>query len=132
MEFEDEINRVLDKIFLKSDNPEYLFNKANQCFIEEDYQNAKTFLRMAAERGHVKAMYNLGYMYHMGLGGDKDYREAVKWYQKAADKGDAAAQNNLGVCYKEGKGVKKAATLPNACLRYQLNKDLLLLKTILA
>lgn len=50
------------------------------------------FLRMAAEHEHVKAMYNLGYMLHMGLGGSKDYREAVSWYQKAADKGDAAAQ----------------------------------------
>ena len=109
MEYEDEINRVLEKIIIKNDDPEYLFGKANQCFIEEDYQSARMFLRMAAEHEHVKAMYNLGYMLHMGLGGSKDYREAVSWYQKAADKGDTAAQNNLGVCYKEGKGVKKSS-----------------------
>ena len=58
-----------------------------------------------AEAGDAEAQYNLGVMYHQGLGVEHDFREAVKWYQKAADQGYENGQSNLGVMYGMGKGV---------------------------
>jgi TPR repeat protein len=56
---------------------------------------------MAVE-GDAQAQFNLGLMYHGGLGLPRNEREAVKWYTKAAEGGYSPAQTYLVVGYEEG------------------------------
>ena len=72
-----------------------------------DYHTAVKEFQLSAERGDVKARYNLGVMYQLGLGVPQDDQEAVRWYRLAAEQGDASAQFKLGVIYDKGKGVLK-------------------------
>jgi len=72
-----------------------------------DYPTAVKEFQLSAERGDVKARYNLGVMYQLGLGVPQDDQEAIRWYRLAAEQGDASAQFKLGVMYDKGKGVLK-------------------------
>ena len=63
-------------------------------------------LQIAAQSGHLKAMYALGWMYYFGKGVDKDYAQAKHFFQQAADQQLPEAQHMLSVLYSEGKGVK--------------------------
>jgi len=75
--------------------------------VKQDYEQAVTWYRMAANQGYAKAQSNLGVMYDKGHGVKQDYNQAVKWYHKAADQGYAMAQDNLSIMYYEGFGVKQ-------------------------
>ena len=66
------------------------FNKAVQIWQD-----------MAVE-GDAQAQFNLGLMYHGGLGLPRNEYEAVKWYIKAAEGGYSPAQAYLVVGYEEG------------------------------
>ena len=61
---------------------------------------------MAAEGGHVEAMYDLGSIYDNGFGVTASQREAARWYRKAARRGHAPSQYNLATMYERGEGVK--------------------------
>ncbi len=85
----------------------------------------------SAEQGDADAQYNLGVMYHEGIGVTQDASEAVRWTRKAAEQGYAEAQYNLGVMYANGKGViedaseavrwyQKAAEQGDASAQYNL------------
>jgi TPR repeat protein len=71
----------------------------------QDFPEAVSWYRKAADQGDAFAQNNLGAMYDIGRGVPQDYAQAVSWYRKAADQGDAYAQNNLGVMYAKGQGV---------------------------
>ena len=65
-------------------------------------------IRAGADKGDVKAQYELGRAFFSGtLGVAKDEAEAVKWFRKAAEQNVADAQFSLGVCYANGRGVTK-------------------------
>ena len=51
--------------------------------------------RKAAEKGHMKAQYNLGLSYKLGDGVSVNRTEARKWLQKAADQGHENARKAL-------------------------------------
>ena len=69
-----------------------------------DYTAAKRIWTPLAERGDALAQYNLGLLYHHGLGVERGLFQAAKWYVRAAENGDADAQNNLAVMYSFGPG----------------------------
>jgi TPR repeat protein len=50
---------------------------------------------VAAARGEVTAMFNLGAMYEHGIGVGADIDMAKAWYQRAAAKGDPGARAAL-------------------------------------
>lgn len=62
--------------------------------------------RALADRGHLGACTNLGYMLANGLGTETDYAEARRWLLLAANGGNAAAIHNLGVMLHNGMGVQ--------------------------
>jgi hypothetical protein len=62
-----------------------------------------------AEKGDLKAHFDLAACYARGWGVAQDQAEAVKWVRKAADKGYPMAQFSLGNCYDNGNGVTKNA-----------------------
>jgi hypothetical protein len=62
---------------------------------EENFAEAATWFRKAAEQGDVDAMSKLAGCYWSGKGVDKSAREAINWWKQAADKGDEEATKNL-------------------------------------
>ncbi len=71
-----------------------------------EYVVARQLLAPLAEKGDVRAQFNIGYLYANGWGVQRDYAEAIEWYRKAADRGLAIAQHFLGMAYANGDGVR--------------------------
>ncbi|MCB9988483.1 MAG: SEL1-like repeat protein [Rhodospirillales bacterium] len=69
-----------------------------------DYKKAAQWFREAAIAGVGNARYNLGVLYHQGLGVDRNVDEAIRWYRAAAALGHPEAQYNLGIAHIEGIG----------------------------
>ena len=78
---------------------------AGQGGVKQDYARAAFWFHQAANQGVGNAAYNLGVLYHQGLGVKPDMKEAIKWYQQAAALGHPEAEYNLGIAYIEGVGV---------------------------
>lgn len=74
--------------------------------VTQNYDRAAFWFERAAENGIANAGYNLGVLYHQGLGFDPNVDAAMTWYKKAAEQGHPEAQYNLGIAYIEGIGVK--------------------------
>lgn len=77
----------------------------------QDYKKAAIWFQKAADQGIPNAAYNLGVLYHQGLGVDADIDEALRWYDMAAEMGHAEGQYNLGIAYIEGIGVSYDAEM---------------------
>ncbi len=73
--------------------------------VEQDFQRASKWFEQAAHRGIANARYNLGVLYHQGIGVDQDIDKAFTWYKTAAALGHPEAEYNLGIAYIEGIGV---------------------------
>jgi TPR repeat protein len=72
--------------------------------VPQDYAQALTWYRRAADQGEAGAQFMLGVIYDNGQGVPQDYAQAGHWYRKATDQGQADAQYNLGVMYEYGQG----------------------------
>lgn len=72
------------------------------------YESAEKQFMVLAEQGHAGARFELGLMFHRGIGFPQNYEHALKWYRLSASGGDARARNNLGVMYREGQGVERS------------------------
>jgi uncharacterized protein len=70
-----------------------------------DFRVAAVLFSPLAEKGDVRAQYNLGLLYASGLGVAHDYQAALKWHRLAAGQGHAGAQNALAQMYAKGHGV---------------------------
>ena len=73
--------------------------------VKQDYSRASHWFRKAADQGIANARYNLGVLYHQGLGVKTNMKEAMYWYEQASVLGHPEAQYNLGIAYIEGIGV---------------------------
>lgn len=73
--------------------------------VKQNYERALFWFEQAANAGVANAAYNLGVLYHQGLGTAPDLTKAIDWYGRAADLGHPEAQYNLGIAYIEGVGV---------------------------
>ena len=63
--------------------------------VEQNYEEAAKWWRLAAEQGNVKAQYNLGCSYEDGKGVEQNHEEAIKWYRLAAEQGEEDAKEAL-------------------------------------
>lgn len=72
---------------------------------KQNYERAAFWFEQAAKGGVANAAYNLGVIYHQGLGTKTDIGKAINWYKQAATQGHPEAQYNLGIAYIEGIGV---------------------------
>lgn len=75
--------------------------------VSQDYAEAATWYRLAAEQGFADAQTKLGWMLSQGEGVPQDYVEAAKWYHLAAEQGDTNAQALLGFMFRSGTGVRQ-------------------------
>jgi len=76
--------------------------KSFDAATEGDFKQAVMIWEDLAAAGNPQAQFNLGLMYHGGLGLPRDEEAAVKLYQMAAEGGYTAAQAYLVVGYEEG------------------------------
>ena len=73
-----------------------------EAFGEGDYITAHRIWKTLADKGKHSAQYNLGMLYHHGLGVKRQLSEAAKWYLRAAEGGMPAAQEAIGDFYASG------------------------------
>jgi TPR repeat protein len=83
---------------------EYMRWEARDETVESNLTESFKHLLNAANMGHPKAQYEVGFMYSSGRGVEQDYEQAREWYAKAAEKGHHPAQDNLGLLYEHGYG----------------------------
>jgi len=77
--------------------------------IAEDYKQAETWYRKAADQKNIAGELHLAALYRDGgVGFARDMTQAAAWYRKAADQGDPNAQATLGVLYSMGQGVAQS------------------------
>ncbi|MFM7008035.1 MAG: tetratricopeptide repeat protein [Betaproteobacteria bacterium] len=73
--------------------------------MRQDYGQAMTWYRRAADQGNPNAQFAIGVLYRKGLGVQADDKQAVNWYRKAAHQGHSAAENNLAYMLQMGQGI---------------------------
>jgi TPR repeat protein len=71
-------------------------NFANGVGAAQDFVQAASWYRKAAEQSHALAQFNLGRMYALGQGLPCDAAQSLLWIEKSANLGDAGAQFSLG------------------------------------
>lgn len=74
--------------------------------VEQNFDKAAFWFEEAANNGIPNASYNLGVLYHQGLGVKQDLSKALYWYREAAKQNHPEAQYNLGIAYIEGIGTE--------------------------
>ncbi len=85
----------------------YRYQLGRTYLAQGNIEAALDSLRKAADQGHVRALYQLGYMHQRGLGVPKDQTEANRLFQLASDKGDPLAMAALGRNHANGIGLPK-------------------------
>ncbi|HXE40791.1 MAG TPA: tetratricopeptide repeat protein [Azonexus sp.] len=77
---------------------------------KDEYRHAEEIARLykiAAERGHYKAIRNLAGLYVDGVGVEQDEREAVRLTERLIEMGVSDGYYNMGVFLQDGTGVKQ-------------------------
>lgn len=72
--------------------------------VKKDLTRAVFWFQEAADNGIANAKYNLGVLYHQGIGVKSDLSKALDLYSEAASLGHPEAQYNLGIAYIGGIG----------------------------
>jgi len=73
--------------------------------VNQDYDEAMTWFRKAADEGYSYALYAIGELYLGGYGVAEDSTEAAAWYQRASDAGEPNGHWSLALRYLYGDGV---------------------------
>ena len=68
---------------------------------------ARKAIQEAADKGHVRAVYELGYLASSGIGAPADATKANGFYAQASDKGDPYAMTAWGRALFDGVGVQR-------------------------
>jgi len=69
------------------------------------------YAKKAAERGDVRAQFDLGLMYAKGEGVVQNERLAFKYFHKAARQNHLEAKFYMGLSFAQGRGVRKQTQL---------------------
>ncbi len=73
--------------------------------VKQNLERAVFWFQEASNNGVANAKYNLGVLYHQGVGVPSDLGKAISLYKEAAELGHPEAQYNLGIANIEGIGV---------------------------
>lgn len=79
---------------------------SGQNGVQVNYNKAIKWFDEAAHQGVANAQYNLGVLFHHGLGINKDLARAILLYRVAAAAGHPEAQYNLAIAYIDGIGTE--------------------------
>ncbi len=72
--------------------------------VDQNFEKAAFWFLESSDQNVANAQYNLGVLYHQGLGKEQDLGRALYWYRNAAKLNHAEAQYNLGIAHIEGIG----------------------------
>jgi TPR repeat protein len=97
---------------------------AGRAGVTQNFEKAALWFREAADQKIANAAYNLGVLYHQGLGVEKDLDRALYWYREAAKLGHPEAQYNLGIAYIEGIGTEYNAQTAAAFFESAANQGI--------
>ena len=78
---------------------------------EERVSQQFLFAKRAAEKGNVRAQFDLAMMYLTGKGVRKNEQLAFKYFHTAARNNSVEAKFQMGLNFSEGRGVKKQEQL---------------------
>ena len=73
---------------------------------EIDLNKAVYNCKLAADKGHVKAMFNYGLLLNDGKSVIVDKKEAARYMKLAADRGHSQAMHKYAIMLEKGEGVK--------------------------
>lgn len=85
----------------------YKYELGRAKLAAKDVPGATEQFNAAAEAGHVRAFYELGYLAQRGLGRSLDLAEANRLFKVGADQGDPYAMLSFGRNLAQGRGVEK-------------------------
>lgn len=88
------------------DVPRFRYELGRALLAAGKVEQAKTAIEAAAKKGHVRAVFELGYMYATGTGMAIDRTQANALYATASDKGDPYGMTSWGRALFNGYGVK--------------------------
>lgn len=88
---------------------------AGHAGVKTNYDRAAAWFAEAAYNNVANAQYNLGVLYHQGLGVKADTQKAIQLYRVAASNGHPEAEYNLGIAHIEGVGADYS---PRLATRY--------------
>ena len=83
------------------------FESGLKAFNDGNYKVALNDWKPLAEEGVSNAQYNIGLMYHNGLGVTQDYNEAFKWFLISSEQGNLNSIRLLSTMYALGNGIPK-------------------------
>ena len=83
------------------------FETGLKAFNNGEYKAALNDWKPLAEEGVSNAQYNVGLMYHNGLGVTQDYNEAFKWLLMSSEQGNLNSIRLLSTMYVLGNGIQK-------------------------
>lgn len=86
-----------------------LYSAGYKCYHSGAYEGAVEYFSKAADKGHLQAMYYMGYCYYWGYGTAQSYEKAFEWFYEAANRGDHYSQYMLGLCFAKGHGVEQSS-----------------------
>ncbi|KXO78340.1 hypothetical protein AYL20_08175 [Acinetobacter venetianus] len=98
-----------------------LFEKAQNLFDQDKYEDAYKIFKQLADQGNAKAQNALGNGYQHGFWENVDFDSAIYWYNKAIENNEPHAAYNLASLYEKGNGVKQDFDLAYAY--YTLAKE---------
>ncbi|MAB24217.1 MAG: tetratricopeptide repeat protein [Pseudomonas neustonica] len=101
-------NAETDNTLLISANDRCAFERVNN----ESLQLAIDTCISAADKGDMKAQYELGQLYFSGERVEQNYETALQWLEQASIQGEPRAQYRLGMMHFKGEGVQR--NLPQA------------------
>jgi TPR repeat protein len=90
----------------------------------EDWPEAASWWRMAAEKGDKQAQFHLGKCYAYGQGVEMNAEEAARWYRKAAEQGHVRRRTALGVLTLTAKVWSRIMKKPQNGTKKLPNRDM--------
>lgn len=87
------------------------FSASMESFQRGDVEQALRTWHALADKGHPRALYNLGVAHAQGVGVEPSIAQSMYWWHRAALAGSTEAQYNLGVAYAQGQHVEKSAVV---------------------
>ncbi|RVC59234.1 tetratricopeptide repeat protein [Mesorhizobium sp. M4B.F.Ca.ET.088.02.2.1] len=88
------------------DVPRFRYELGRALLAAGKVQEARKAIEEAAKKGHVRAVFELGYLHATGTGTPQDRTQANSLYKAAADKGDPYGMTSWGRALFNGYGVK--------------------------
>ncbi|RUV69546.1 MAG: tetratricopeptide repeat protein [Mesorhizobium sp.] len=89
------------------DVPRFRYELGRALLAAGKVDQARKAIQQAADRGHVRAVFELGYLYATGTGVAVDRKQANTFYAAAADKGDPYGMTSWGRALFHGSGVER-------------------------